>query len=244
MYEAGGMALTHSRASLYFTSLPGLVFTGAFLCTLSFNADAADYSAYSSHGADFSLSLEKTESRRANTGGNSRLYLNRIRLTAYEPAYQWIQGGLHLGYADIERHESAVGAQTHPSGQFIGIQLRYPQNPERQVRPHVLASYTYYQLKADSDSISRRLTLHEYHAEAGLAWRPGLVDMSAGGYYTDLDGSEEYSGASNGSQSITMKENAGYFASLGYWLDSSGRIGITGQRGATNSFFLVFSRYY
>lgn len=227
--------------------------TGLLLMSIVFapSASAFDGSNYLKQGAEVSLSIENHRQQLLNkkTTAETTVRVQRLKLTAYESPYQWLQGGLHIGYLNASHDDSLLATGTLPSGQFVGIQLRKPQNESRRYDLHWSLAYSYNRLKDDQLTTRSEISWHDTHAEIGLIVRASVFRLSLGGYYARLSGTEQRTSTTNSvttssSQSFSSLDNSGSYAAIGYQTSKKGRIELTARSGAQRGVALFFSHQF
>lgn len=226
--------------------------TGLLLMSIVFasSASAFDGSNYLKQGAEISLSIENHRQQLLNkkTSIETTVRVQRLKLTAYESPYQWLQGGLHIGYLNASHDDALLTAGTLPSGQFVGIQLRKPQDEDRRYDLHWSLAYSYNRLKGDQATTSSSISWHDTHAEIGLIVRASAFRLSLGGYYARLSGTEQRTSTTNSvtssSQSFSSLDNSGGYAAIGYQTSKKGRIELIARSGAQRGAALFFSHQF
>ncbi len=223
--------------------------TGLLLMSIVFapSASAFDGSNYLKQGAEVSLSIENYRQQLLNkkTSIETTVRVQRLKLTAYESPYQWLQGGLHIGYLNASHDDALLTAGTLPSGQFVGIQLRKPQDEDHRYDLHWSLAYSYNRLKDDLATTSSSISWHDTHAEIGIIIRTSAFRLSLGGYYARLSGTEQRTSETNSSsQSFSSLDNRGGYAAIGYQTSKNGRIELIARNGAQRGAALFFSHQF
>ncbi len=211
------------------------------------SASAFDESTYFRPGAEISLSIEnhrQSIQNQANTN-ESTIRIQRLKLTAYESPYQWLQGGLHIGYLNASHDDQLWASGTLPSGQFVGIQLRKPQSQPNRFDLHWSLAYSYNRLKGDQDTTASTLTWHDLNAELGLVMHTTAFRFSLGKFFARIEGTEQRSTTTNtgtNSSNLTFdsRNNSGNYAAIGYKTTNSGRIELIARSGAQRGVALFF----
>ncbi|MCF6218992.1 MAG: hypothetical protein L3J62_09635 [Gammaproteobacteria bacterium] len=230
---------------------------GKILCTLitgfgiTSTASAFDESSYLRPGAEISLSIENYRQQlqhQANTN-QSTIQTQRLKLTAYESPYQWLQGGLHIGYLNASHDDQLWASGTLPSGQFVGIQLRKPQHQPRQFELHWSLAYSYNRLKGDQTTTATTLSWHDLNAELGLIINRAALRFSLGKFFARIEGTEQRTLTTNTSsqssnQRFNSLNNSGSYASIGYKTSHNGRIELIARSGAQRGAALFFSHQF
>lgn len=215
------------------------------------SASAFDGSRYLKQGAEVSLSIENHRQQLLNkkTTDETTVRVQRLKLTAYESPYQWLQGGLHIGYLNASHDDALLAAGTLPSGQFVGIQLRKPQDESHRYDLHWSLAYSYNRLKDEQTTTSSSISWHDTHAEIGFILRTSAFRLTLGGYYARLSGTEQSTSTTNSvttssSQSFSGRDNSGSYAAIGYQTSKKGRIELTARSGAQRGVALFFSHQF
>ncbi len=215
------------------------------------SASAFDGSRYLKQGAEVNLSIENHRQQLLNskTATETTIRVQRLKLTAYETAYQWLQGGLHIGYLNASHDDALLASGTLPSGQFVGIQLRKPPHESRRYDLHWSLAYSYNRLKDERSTSSNSISWHDTQAEIGFTMRASAFRLSLGGYYARLSGTEQRTNTTNNvttssSQSFNSLDNSGSYAAVGYQTSKKGRIELIARSGAQRGAALFFSHQF
>ncbi len=214
-------------------------------------ASAFDESSYLRPGAEISLSIENHRQPlqgQANTN-ESTIRTQRLKLTAYESPYQWLQGGLHIGYLNASHDDQLLAAGTLPSGQFVGIQLRKPQQQPSRLNLHWSLAYSYNRLKGDQNTTVTTLSWHDLNAELGLIMNTADFRFSLGKFFAWIDGTEQrtlttITGTNSSNLSFKSRNNSGNYAAIGYKTTHNGRIELIARSGAQRGVALFFSHQF
>jgi len=215
-------------------------------------AHALDESSFLAPGAEVHLVIERSE-QSLLAKGNQRetdMRTQRIKVTAYEAPYSWVQGGFHFGYVKASHDDEALTAGLAPFGEFFGIQLRNPRDYSKSFNLHWSLSYTYNSVDDQQGDFTSDLTWHDYYAKLGLAVRTSGLQLSMGGYYVGLEGEENSAEKVDAtpdirnSQQFKSIDNTGAYAGIGFITNREGRIELIARSGARQGAAIIFSKYF
>ena len=215
-------------------------------------AHALDETSFLSKGAEVHLSIERFERTLLAKGSQSETEVRnqRLKITAYESPYAWLQGGFHFGYVKASHDSLALTANLAPVGEFFGFQLRNPRDYDKTINLHWSLAYTYNSVDDQQGDFTSDLTWHDYYGELGLALRTLGMQISIGGYYAGMEGEEQSSEKMNdsstvrSSQQLKSTDNGGVYASIGIVTNDQGRIELLARSGAQQGGAIIFSKYF
>ncbi|MEW5756022.1 MAG: hypothetical protein AB1810_06930 [Pseudomonadota bacterium] len=220
-----------------------LLFALALLLTGLNSAQAFDAYPYLSRGAEVSLSWQRTDvDWRIDQDSASGTHY-QLKLMGYEAPMGWVQGGLQIGYQELNLSGNPASAGIRQTGEFIGIQLRSPA-PRGDWGPYAAGSYRYNSVDGATTSQRVETTWNEYDLEAGVITRLPLLNFTAGVYYAGLSGDQTASGIITANEDIDTDSDTGLSLSLGLALGTSGRFLISSRLGERRSLGIGFARDY
>lgn len=152
-----------------------------------------------------------------------------------------LHAGLFAGYSGLTEQNNPVTEGIGQSGAHIGLLIRgFPYKGERfEIDTGGTIAYEYV-------SGSREQQETETSWAEGLVYAKGVLkfnvmNLSAGANYQYINGTEKTSGLINRNSDIRAKDNASAMAGIDFKL-GGGTIGIHGEAGARNSFYVNFGR--
>lgn len=207
------------------------------------SALAFDAYPYMSRGAEVSLSWQKTDvDWRIDQQSTSGTHY-QLKLMGYEAPMDWIQGGLQIGYQELNLSGNPASAGIRQTGEFIGIQLRSPP-PRGDWGMFVAGSYRYNSVDGSTASQRVETTWNEFDLEAGIISHLPPFDLAAGAYYAGLSGNQTASGIITANDDIDTQSDTGISLGLGMSLGPSGRFLISARLGERRSLGIGFGRSY
>jgi hypothetical protein len=195
-------------------------------------------------GLGLSAELRRDETTLRYPGTTHELRTTRAGVTLYEHSQPWLQPGLKLGYLWATQSDSPLAAGMDLRGQYVGLAVRSHWFPERPLSLRLSGSFTY--LEADDRLEEQTLRLRWYEAElaAGLSVRLQRMELTAGGFWRDVDGDEIARGTVDRTRSFELERSTGLYGEATVWVDPTGSIGLRMEGGAAKAVQLNFMREF
>ncbi len=231
-----------------------LIKIGLVICStaLASQAYALDQTSYLSPGSEAHLTIDRFEQTILAKGSQTEtdVRVQRLKVTAYESPYEWLQGGVHFGYMKVSHDDAAFTTDLSPAGEFFGLQLRSPRDYKRFFNLHWFLSYTYNNVDQEETNARSDMEWHDYRTELGAIIRLGNFQLAGGGYYAALEGDESASQTINSVTTSTHQQfkstsdTTGAYAAIGYITSKKGRVDLEVRSGAQQGAAIIFSKFF
>lgn len=167
--------------------------------------------------------------------------VDEIGLTLSESFTANFDLALQGGYTSVDFGHHPPDAGFNLTGRFFGVLARY--EPRLTAHISLLAQAAYRWHKVDNGQTKQydELTWYETSARVGPAFRAGFVRAAIGAYYQHFDGDELARGPAF-RRDFGAARSTGAFASVRYYFDPTGSVGLVGETGGRRGIALVFSR--
>lgn len=205
-------------------------------------AQAADVGAGMGAAVDFSRYNVDLDFDGGPTSGAD---IDEIGLTLSEQVAPALELALQGGYTSVDPGNHPAAASFGLTGRFFGVVARSQPRLGGNFSLLLQAAYRYHKVdNGQSEGQFDEFTWYETALRAGPAFRRGPVEVIVGGYYQHFDGSEHARGPIAFSRDFGADSASGAFASVVYYIDPTGKVGLFGTTGGRHGFGVIFSRSF